>query len=1416
MTFRTLDEPSIFLSSPGDVWAIRESIKTMFEDLRKQRPNKGIKLYAWESEISKSGFDQWRSATEQIPLPSDPFCKAVIFLFGERIGTPLVNAQAYRQYLGEDEILQPQGSKYHLELNWESGLEMSGGFPLTGTVFEMLVTLAANEEAKKNKRAQIPFKLFFIGDETLLSVIRAETDTKPEDANWGNRELFEKGRKGLKIGDFANWEKDYISQIRQLRNFIRYLIQRNVHIDEYSIVPSRREANEKCKDFLIKNLGYIEKTSNPFKGLKFYDFDDAGIFFGREGWLDTALEKFNKCWSPKSAPFYGIVGGSGVGKSSLLRAGVLARLKEKGYKIAIYQANDFLSRRNHEAVINKFSDTPLGVVVEKALHGIFEKQIVDESRDDDEKIITKIEDSDKKLVSQIIDDLTYTTPERRPHKAAEKIIAELDKHAEAEKVFPSDKLRLVIGLDQFEELLDYRTPDTKDANSKLDSLFGFFQEACKSGRIGFVYTCQNNRREKLETDEGLVSLVNSQRQDKVDFPTAYELAGMIERMFLHVDMTVSDAIVYELLHHVDVFAEDIRKVQPQVIYSEEIKATLLPLLSLTLLNFYEHYEKRRGELLQKQQDSQVKTMAAFANSVNKEAETAAASAPVDDAEPGRATRALSTDNDNMLFLELEDLSPDILNVENAIKIQADKALKDARESPGVNWLDDVFDALLRRLIRIHSELDGHYNLLSIAVPRRGAGKILVEKFRENRLLIPVGYDEVRLVHEAVITHWNEAKERVEKEKQLLRAYEKLTRSIQYWESENRDSTVLQPVNIEKLKLAGEFLRKWWDVFKPNDGTVPSRKDQLLCDFALAMLEAAMTPSGIVKADDYESTHFLTAVNYGRQELVRRYLEIEPTAAREHRTSKGANAAYCAASSDDLTTLDIVIENGASPTESNLEGWQAIHVAAHNGNIEILNRLMDKHVNPNAAGFFGRTPLHVAATNDQQYMVRHLLETYAVEANAGDTNDWTALHLACQSASTGTVRVLLDHESIDPSLITKDGWSALNVACRYGNADMVYHLLRNSLTDPTAIVNGWSPLHLAILNKSPDIIRALLQDERVDRTVETPTKKSVVEYAIEEANLEVLKALLDDPFKQVNPDATSANKGTPLFKACAEDKTELVRVLVNGGADVNDYKSQGRIPFLLMAERGNEKILKLLLRQANFAEMDSEGRTALHLAALKGHTQVVETLVQYINPAVRDEFGATPLHLAAEAGFIKTVEVFLKFSRELLDVADGLGRKLPHIAATHGYVQFLLELGEDFDADIRDAQGMNALHYAARFGKVDFLKHLLERPDVDPNARDDYGWTPLHLGAQNGRVAVVNLLLEKGADKSAPGTNPPLSPLLAAVAAGQTSMLELLIEEDAEPADYMTLLDEALFLAVKNAQYETALRLLTLHPRHTRL
>ena len=59
----------------------------------------------------------------------------------------------------------------------------------------------------------------------------------------------------------------------------------------------------------------------PYRGLQSFDEGDAELFFGREADIQRLIEKL------KAAPFLAVLGRSGSGKSSLVRAGLVPALR---------------------------------------------------------------------------------------------------------------------------------------------------------------------------------------------------------------------------------------------------------------------------------------------------------------------------------------------------------------------------------------------------------------------------------------------------------------------------------------------------------------------------------------------------------------------------------------------------------------------------------------------------------------------------------------------------------------------------------------------------------------------------------------------------------------------------------------------------------------------------------------------------------------------------------------------------------------------------------------------------------------------------------------------------------------------------------------------------------------------------------
>jgi WD40 repeat protein/DNA-binding SARP family transcriptional activator len=68
--------------------------------------------------------------------------------------------------------------------------------------------------------------------------------------------------------------------------------------------------------------GGHDTVTCPFKGLAWFDVEDAGVFFGRERLVSDGIARL------AGTSLLGLVGPSGSGKSSLLRAGLLAALSQ--------------------------------------------------------------------------------------------------------------------------------------------------------------------------------------------------------------------------------------------------------------------------------------------------------------------------------------------------------------------------------------------------------------------------------------------------------------------------------------------------------------------------------------------------------------------------------------------------------------------------------------------------------------------------------------------------------------------------------------------------------------------------------------------------------------------------------------------------------------------------------------------------------------------------------------------------------------------------------------------------------------------------------------------------------------------------------------------------------------------------------
>ncbi len=146
------------------------------------------------------------------------------------------------------------------------------------------------------------------------------------------------------------------------------------------------------------------------------------------------------------------------------------------------------------------------------------------------------------------------------------------------------------------------------------------------------------------------------------------------------------------------------------------------------------------------------------------------------------------------------------------------------------------------------------------------------------------------------------------------------------------------------------------------------------------------------------------------------------------------------------------------------------------------------------------------------------------------------------------------------------------------------------------------------------------------------------HAVDEGgNLEVVKYLVE---QGADVNAKDEDGWTVLHAVDEGGNLEVVKYLVEQGADVNAKGEWGRTALHAVAEGGNLEVLKYLVEQGADVNAKGEwGRTALYSAARRGNLEVVKYLVEQgadVNAKTKD--GETVLQTAEKNEYVEIVKV----------------------------------------------------------------------------------------------------------------------------------------------------------------------------------
>ncbi|XP_039353593.1 protein phosphatase 1 regulatory subunit 12A isoform X1 [Mauremys reevesii] len=234
------------------------------------------------------------------------------------------------------------------------------------------------------------------------------------------------------------------------------------------------------------------------------------------------------------------------------------------------------------------------------------------------------------------------------------------------------------------------------------------------------------------------------------------------------------------------------------------------------------------------------------------------------------------------------------------------------------------------------------------------------------------------------------------------------------------------------------------------------------------------------------------------------------------------------------------------------------------------------------------------------------------------DDGAVFLAACSSGDTDEVLRLLERGA-DINYANVDGLTALHQACIDDNVDMVKFLVENGANINQPDNEGWIPLHAAsscgyldiaeylisqgahvgAVNSEGDTPLDIAEEEAMEELLQNEVNRQGVD--IEAARKEEERIMLRDARQWLNSGRINdvrhvKSGGTALHVAAAKGYTEVLKLLIQAGYDVNIKDYDGWTPLHAAAHWGKEEACRILVENLCDTEITNKvGQTAFDVA-----------------------------------------------------------------------------------------------------------------------------------------------------------------------------------------------------------------------------
>ncbi|KAL9608478.1 MAG: hypothetical protein Q9167_006698 [Letrouitia subvulpina] len=278
-----------------------------------------------------------------------------------------------------------------------------------------------------------------------------------------------------------------------------------------------------------------------------------------------------------------------------------------------------------------------------------------------------------------------------------------------------------------------------------------------------------------------------------------------------------------------------------------------------------------------------------------------------------------------------------------------------------------------------------------------------------------------------------------------------------------------------------------------------------------------------------------------------------------------------------------------------------------------SELVLKHCKePFSSRSLGKNMFHIIASHGLTSVLLVMLKTGSTseEIGAGDILGATPLHLAASKGYLDIIKILIRQAGVDINALDSKHRSPLRYAIDEDEKSVIEYLIQAEVEVNLPDVKHMTPLEATWVNERLDIMHLLLRHPKIEPNVISHfgAGNTLLHKAVVTRNEDVMKVLLQDD--RIDPNKWNKEGITPLHLAVIRNEARTWDFLL-ARADLrpNRRDKEGDTPLHFAVKRGKESSVRQLLgdMRVDIDALNKDFRTALEIAELRGNRRIINRI-----------------------------------------------------------------------------------------------------------------------------------------------------------------------------------------------------------------